>query len=513
MAESEKRQASASVADWVAVGAGALGALMATLDISITNSALPQIQGAVGATGMEGTWISTGYMMSEIVMIPLVAWLSRGLGLRNLLMINGSFFILFSFLCGAASSLPLLIAARVGQGLSGGAMIPTAQSIVRTRLPLHQLPVGMTAFGMTVIMGPLLGPVVGGWLAENANWAWCFFINGPICLIMLLLLFWGLPAEPFKPGAFAGADWTGIIGLILGLRTLIAILEEGQRVNWFESSMICELSLLSALGMGLIALSQWRAAQPVLPLRLLANYHFASVVVIVFITGIVMYGIAYLVPQFLSRIAGYNTEQSGMVLLFSGVPALLLMPVLPRLATRVDCKFIVIPGLLLFALSCLLDTSLTSQSAGGDFVLSQLIRGLAQMLCMMPLNQAAMMAVSKEESGSAAGLYNMARNLGGAIGLALIGTFIDHQQRVHDDALRQSIHASSSLVQSQIAKLSVLWMHNGDAQTVNANVLSQLASQISQQATVIAYNDTYWLLMLAMLFCVPLAFLLKRPAK
>src|SRR5258708_6742736 len=179
----------ASAAGWLAVAAGSLGALMATLDISITNSALPQIQGEVGATGTEGTWISTGYLMSEIVMIPLAAWLTRVFGLRMFLLSNTALFTFFSMMCGFSHSLPQLIVGRIGQGFTGGAMIPTAQTIVRTRLPPHQMPVGMTLFGLIVLMGPLLGPVAGGWLAENIDWSWCFFVNVPVGVALMLLLY------------------------------------------------------------------------------------------------------------------------------------------------------------------------------------------------------------------------------------------------------------------------------------------------------------------------------------
>ena len=509
MDEQIKPKNNATLTDWIAVAAGAAGALMATLDVSITNSALPQIQGAVGATGTEGTWITTGYMMSEIVMIPLVAWLTKWLGLRNLLVMNATLFIFFSFLCGFSSSLPFLIAARVGQGFCGGAMIPTAQSIVRTRLPLHQLPVGMTAFGLTVIMGPLLGPVAGGWLTENANWSWCFFINGPICLVMLVMLLCGLPAEEIKSHEFVKADWLGIAGLALGLSTLIAILEEGQRENWFESTMICRLSVISVTGLLMIIMSQIYVEKPVLNLRLFRNKSFSSVIIIIFVTGIVLYGIAYLVPQFLSHIAGYNAEQSGGVLLLAGIPALLLMYILPRLVTKVDIRLIVIPGLLLFAISCFMDTSLSIQSSGDSFVFSQLVRGTAQMLCMMPLNQAAMAAVTKEESGDAAGLYNMARNLGGAIGLALIGTFLDRREFFHNTVLRESVHASSPVAQSKFEALAGSSV-GGDSHVISA---AQLVKMIAQQSSVLAYNETYFVLMVSILLCIPMAFLLKRPQK
>src|ERR1700709_513178 len=197
----------ASAADWLPVGAGSLGALIATLDISITNSALPQIQGEIGATGTEGTWISTGYLMSEIVMIPLAAWLTGVFRLLNFPRRNAIFFILFSMMCGWSHSLPMMIAGRIGQGFAGGAMIPTAQTIIRTRLPRSQMPVGMTMFGLIVLLGPLLGPVLGGWLAENISWSWCFFINLPVCIALITLLIVGLPSDRPQWSTFFKADW------------------------------------------------------------------------------------------------------------------------------------------------------------------------------------------------------------------------------------------------------------------------------------------------------------------
>src|ERR1700684_4035035 len=240
----------ASISDWIAVWAGALGALMATLDISITNSALPQIQGAIGATGTEGTWISTGYLMSEIVMIPLAAWLTRVFGLRKFLLVNAVLFSGFSMMCGLSHSLTQMIIGRIGQGFAGGAMIPTAQTIVRTRLPRHQMPVGMTVFGLLVLLGPLLGPVVGGRLAEDIDWSWCFFVNLPVCAALVLLLYVGLPAAKAHWIEFINADWLGIVGLAAGLSSLTVVLEEGQRKRWFDSPMAVWVTVGSVGGVG-----------------------------------------------------------------------------------------------------------------------------------------------------------------------------------------------------------------------------------------------------------------------
>ncbi|HTH94871.1 MAG TPA: MDR family MFS transporter [Rhodocyclaceae bacterium] len=505
-------EARASAADWVAVAAGSLGALMATLDISITNSALPQIQGAVGATGTEGTWIGTGYLMSEIVMIPLAAWLTRVFGLRNFLLANAALFTLFSILCGLSGNLFIMILARVGQGFTGGAMIPTAQTIVRTRLPRSQMPIGMTIFGLIVLLGPIFGPVLGGWLTENANWAWCFFINVPVCALLLVLLITGLESDEHNAAEFWGADWLGIVGLAMGLSTLTAVLEEGQREHWFESNMIITLSIMSAIGMIMIAASQLYVQKPILRLALLKNKSYASVIFIVFIVGAGLYGVAYLVPQFLSLVAGYNAWQSGCIMLLSGLPSFLMMPLLPRMLGRFDYRVMVILGLLFFAASCLLDMHLTAQSTGVDFVWSQILRGIGQIFALMPLNQASMAAVAREESGDAAGLYNMARNLGGSVGLAVIGTFIDRRNDFHVARVRESVTANSQVGQDWInATAASHFSQLGDMAYAKLRALGQFAAQIQQQAAVMTYNETFYVLAIALLLCIPVSLLLKTP--
>ncbi|GAA4332303.1 MDR family MFS transporter [Pigmentiphaga soli] len=506
--------ARASAADWIAVAAGGLGALMATLDISITNSALPQIQGEIGATGTEGTWISTGYLMSEIVMIPLAAWLTRVFGLRNFLLGAAALFTLFSIMCGLSHSLPQMIAGRIGQGFTGGAMIPTGQTIIATRLPRRQMPIGMTMFGLIVLLGPLLGPVLGGWLAENVSWTWCFFLNLPVCAGLLLLLLFGLPQERPQWRQFVEADWLGIIGLAAGLSSLTVVLEEGQRERWFESQMIVVLSIVSAIGIALLLVSQFTAKKPVVRLSLLGNRNYLSVIVIVLTVGAGLYSVAYLVPQFLANVSGYNASQSGAIMLLSGLPAFVMMPILPRLLQKAPTALMVVVGLVCFAASCLLDTSLTAQSVGHDFYASQLLRGVGQIFAMMPLNQASMAAVARADAGDAAGLYNMARNLGGSIGLAILGAFIDRRNAFHDDIIRESVSANSLLGQERIAGSAAgFFARHGDMAYAKMQALGQLAGSIRLQAMVMTFSETFYVLAIALLVCIPLALLLKTPAR
>jgi len=503
----------ASFQDWLAVFAGALGALIATLDISIVNSALPQIQGEIGATGTEGTWIATGYLVSEVVMIPLSAWLSRMLGMRTLLLVCGSLFTVFSVMCGLSGSLLLMIIGRVGQGFFGGALIPTAQTLVRTRLPPHQIPIGMTMFGLIVLLGPLAGPVTGGWLTENLSWQWCFFINIPVAMALVSLLLLGLPYEPPKVHEFTQADWLGIGGLTFGLSSLTVVLEEGQREQWFQSDLIVTLTIISAVGLLVLGIAQFTSKRPVIKLRLLNNRSYASVILIIISVGMVLYDILYVLPQFLSGVAGYNAEQSGWVLALSGLPAFLMMPILPRILGRGDTRIIVACGLLCFAVSCFLDIHLTAQSGGGDFLLSQLLRGVGQMLSFMPLNQASVASVAREDIPDAAGLFNMARNLGGSIGLALLGVFIDRRVENHADSIRASVSANSSLLQERIASQAGFFAERGgDPAFGQQQAIAQLGAQIHQQAMVMTYSDCFWILGAGLIFLLPLVLLLRaRP--
>jgi DHA2 family multidrug resistance protein len=370
----------------------------------------------------------------------------------------------------------------------------------------------MTLFGLIVLTGPLLGPVLGGWLAENIDWSWCFYVNVPVGVALMILLYVGLPKSIPDWHQFVYADWLGILGLSTGLSSLTVVLEEGQRENWFDSSMIAWLTLLAVAGLATLGVSQFTAKRPVVRLRLLANRSYASVIFIVFTVGAGLYCVSYLLPQFLSGIAGYNAEQSGGIMLLAGLPAFVMMPILPRMLTKVDARLMVIAGLMAFSISCMLDIGLTAQSVGHDFYASQILRGVGQMLAMMPLNQASMSAVSREEAGDAAGLYNMARNLGGSVGLALLGIYIDRRNAFHDAVIRDSLTANSLVGQEHLAVTSAGFAaQHGDTAYAHLQAMGQLAGEMQVQASVITFSETFYVLGVALLLCIPLALFLRKP--
>jgi len=492
----------ADLGAWLAVAAGTLGALMATLDISIVNSALPTIQGEIGASGTEGTWIATAYLVAEIVIIPMAAWLQRMLGLRTFLLIAASLFTAFSVLCGVSTTLSMMIVGRIGQGFTGGAMIPTAQTIIAQRLPPAQQPLGIAAFGVTAILGPVLGPLIGGWLTENISWHYAFFINLPIGVVLITLLLVGLPHERAKPHLFFEADWAGIAGLALGLGGLTVLLEDGQREQWFSSELIRWMATVSAVGFALLFWGQATARRPIIKLRLLLDRQFGSVALMGVVLGIVLYGTSYAIPQFLAAIAGYNALQAGKVVLLSGIPSLFMMAIVPVLLRRIDIRIAVACGLLIMGASALLDADLTIASSGADFTASQLMRGVGQILAMLFLSQAVVRSVPPEDAGDASGLFNAVRNLGGSFALAGISILQDQRTFFHTRRMEETLSANDQAVQTYVGGL---------AQAVGDGTagLRLLAQQIGGQALVMTFNDIFWIMGVGTLAVLPLVLFLK----
>jgi DHA2 family multidrug resistance protein len=492
----------ADTAAWLAVVAGSLGAMMATLDVSIVNSALPTIQGEIGASGTEGTWVATSYLVAEIVIIPLAAWLERLLGLRTLLLVAAFLFTGFSMLCGVADNLTMMIVGRVGQGFTGGALIPTAMTIIATRLPRSQQPIGNALFGVTAILGPVLGPLIGGWLTENISWHYAFFINLPVGIILITLLLVTMPHQKPQLSELWQADWLGIAGMALGLGGLTIVLEEGQREQWFQSSEIVTLSLVSALGFILLFAGQYFARRPVIRLKLLLDRQFGAVALMGLVIGMMLYGTAFVIPQFLSSIAGYDALQSGRIVLLSGMPSLLLMPFTPLLIRHLDIRIAVSAGLLIMASSCWVDTILTAQSVGHDFIESQLLRGVGTILGFLFLNQAAIASVPREQAGDAAGLFSAVRNLGGSLALAGIATVQDQRVWLHSRRMEESLSANSGQVQDYIGGLA----HAIGGQDA---AMRSLAGTIQREALVMTYNDIFTMLAVGIICVLPLVFFLR----
>ncbi|RSV13321.1 MFS transporter, partial [Sphingomonas sp. ABOLG] len=390
----------------------------------------------------------------------------------------------------------------VGQGFTGGAMIPTAQTIIAQRLPPRQQPIGIALFGVTAILGPVVGPLVGGWLTENVSWHYAFFINVPICAVLVTMLLVGLKHEKADMTELGNADWLGIAGLTLGLGGLTVFLEDGQREQWFDSGLIRLMALVSLVGFVLLFIGQRTATRPIIKLSLLLDRQFGSVALMGLVLGMVLYGTSYVIPQFLAALADYNALQSGKVVLLSGLPSLVMMAIVPFLLRSVDIRLAVGAGLLIMAGSAFLDSGLTTETSGGDFTVSQLMRGVGQILGMLFLSQAVVRSVPAADAGDASGLFNAVRNLGGSFALAGISILQEQRLWLHSRRMEETLNANSPMVQDYVGGLS---------QSLGSTpaALGMIAQQVQAQALVIAYNDIFWIMAVGTLIVLPLVLFLR----
>ena len=499
---------------WTAVAAGTVGSLMATLDSSIVSAALPTIQGEIGASANEGTWISTAYLVAEIVMIPLAGFFDRLLGLRLFLMICTVGFVASSVLCGLSTGLEVMIIGRIGQGFFGGAMIPTALTIVSTMLSPAQRANGLALFGFTVVVGPVAGPIVGGYLTETYSWHYIFFINVPLGVGLLALLVLGLPAKKANLGLIRQADWLGIIGLSLGLGALTVILEEGQRERWFESELILKLTAASLVGFAVMIAGQLTAKQPVIHMSIILQRAFGSVFVLSLTVGAALYGISYVIPQFLNQLSDYNAFQSGQITFIIGIPSLLLMPFFPKLEKTVDLRFVIGLGLVLYGFGCLMNARITSNSSGVNFVESMLVIGVGQYFALVFLNSAATSAVPKELAEDASGLFNAARNLGGSFGLATITILRENRTWFHSARLAEGVTQNADAGQVSTAAAGAAGqIDTPDPGTAIEQGYAALNQGFQTAGTALAFADVFYVFGILMFVSLPLVLFLKPVPK
>lgn len=501
----EAMSESAGLAAWLAVGAGTLGAFMALLDVSIVNAALPVIQGEIGATQSEGTWVGTSYLVAEIVVMPLTAWLERLFGLRRVLLFGAVIFTVFSMICGLATDLETMIFGRVGQGLAGGTLIPTGMTIMAKRLPPRQQSVGMAMFAAAALLGPILGPLLGGWITEHYSWHYAFFINVPICAALMLLILGGLPPEHGQEARLADADWFGIAGMVIGFGSLTVLLEEGHREQWFESPLIWRLAVASLFGFALVAVGQWRARTPVMKLALLRRRALSSVLVLTVVTGCVLFSTIFIMPQFLAAISGYNALQSGRTLLLMGLASLIGAVLYPVIIARVDVRVVVACAALLSATASMMSSRATADWVGDNFTLPLFVLGFGIVFSAIPLQQAALSAVEVENAGEVTSMFNIARNVGGSIGLAAIASLMDQRLELHHWRINEQLRANDPATQERLDQLGII---SGGGPDGFDNALRMLDGWIMHEALVMSFADIFTILAFLSLLAAPLVLLL-----
>jgi DHA2 family multidrug resistance protein len=501
----------ATARDWLAIAGGMVGCFMAILDIQITNSSLAQIEGAVGASVDEGSWISTAYLAAEIIVIPLTGWLSFVFGLQRYLSVNTALFIAFSIACAWSTSLTELIVFRACQGFTGGALIPAGLTIINRYLPPRQQIVGGAIFGVGVTFAPALGPTIGGWLTENLSWHYIFYLNIIPGIAAITLQLYGLLPEKLRLGELKRGDWAGIGTMALGLGAGTVVLEEGQRHEWLGSPMIRDLSIISLVSLLFFLIIEFTAERPFINLRLLGRRAIGSGNLLSGVIGAVSYGSIFLVPVYLAQVPRYSPMQIGGVVMWSGLPQLLVFPLLPLLVRFIPPRPMVGAGSLIIAASCFLNADLTPDTGGHQLILAQTLRAIGFPLFAIPLLQLSTMGLPPRESADASSLSNIFRNLGGSIGIAMLATMTQNREQVHFAALAGRVTANADKTASRIEQLSGFFLgRSGDAVDARGHAVAMLAGQMHHQAMIMAYADAFNAMGYLMAFSVVMVLILPK---
>lgn len=503
----------ASTRNWLAVTGSTLGAFMAVLNIQIVNASLADIQGAIGAGIDDGGWISTAYLVAEIIVIPLSGWLAQVFSIRRFLLTNAVLFLAFSVLCAFAANLEQMIILRAMQGFSGGVLIPMAFTIIITLLPKAQQSTGLALFALSATFAPAIGPTIGGYLTENWGWQYIFYVNLIPGAVMVGLLAFSLDPAPMKLGLLKTGDWPGIVTMAVGLGTLQTVLEEGNKEDWFGSPFILRLSVVAAVSLGLFLWIELHSARPLLNLRLLMRRNFGFGILANFMLGVALYGSVFVLPVYLSRIQGYNAEQIGGVLAWTGLPQLLLIPLVPRLMKRFDARLLIAVGFALFAGSAFMNIAMTASYAADQLLVPNIVRAVGQALVFAPLSAVATAGIEKENAGSASGLFNMMRNLGGAVGIALLQTFLTKREQFHSNILSHAVSLFEPATVARIEQLTRYFQSHGITDPLDAGRRAYVAigAVVRKQAFVMAFSDAFFLLGAALLVALFATLLLKKP--
>ncbi len=503
-----------SLKTWIAVGGSLLGAFMAVLNIQVTNSSLPDIEGGIGTGGVNGAWISTAYLIGEIIVIPMTDYLSRVFSLRRYLIGSTMLFLLLSAACGQATSLPEMIVLRGLQGFFGGVLIPLAFTIIVTMLPPSKRSMGFAGFAITATFAPAIGPTIGGWLTDNYGWPTIFYMNLVPGAVMLSALIYGLPSSKMQLGLLRHGDWIGIALMAVGLGAFQTVLDDGNVYDWFGSPMIVELSIVAAVAIGAFIVVELVRKEPLIKLRLLTGRNFGFGTLSNVLLGFALYGSAYLLPQYLAVAQGFDAQQSGEVMAWTGVPQLFVIPFVPLLMRRIDSRVLVAGGMAIFALSCFMNLHLNPNYGGDQLFVPDVIRAIGQAFVLTPLSAITMVGIAAADAGAASGLFNMLRNLGGAVGTAAIETFFTKREQYHSFVINAHVSALEPATQTRLASMQHYFMAHGLPDPADAmhRAIISVGDTIREQATLMGYADSFGLLGAALVLAIVSVAVLKKGA-
>jgi DHA2 family multidrug resistance protein len=480
-----------SLKTWVAVVGSTIGAFLAILNIQVVGASLADIQGGIGAGIDDGGWITTSYLIAEIIVIPLSGWLASVFSLRTYLLTSTALFLALTAACAFAQTLSQMIVIRAAQGFAGGVLIPLAFTIIMTQLPRSKHPIGLAIYSVAVVFAPSIGPALGGYFSDNFGWQSIFFLSLPPGMVMIAMLWYALEPAPRRFDLLAEGDWLGVLTMSLGLGCLETVLEEGNKDDWFGSPFILRLAVVGVVSLAVFIYVELKRSAPLLNLRLLTRRNFGLGTCANFVFGFSMFGWIYLIPQYLSRLQGYSSQEIGGVMVWLGLPQLFLIPFIPKIMQRVQARTLVIVGYSLFIGGSLLAMSLSDDFSGPEFLGSSLVRALAQAMTMAPLAAIAIAGIEPEHASSASALFNAMRNLGGAVGIALLQTLLTKREQFHSDILSSQVTLLAEGTRQRLDRLVDYFLAHGasDRAFAHREAVVAIGRAVRHQAFLLGFSD------------------------
>jgi DHA2 family multidrug resistance protein len=497
---------------WIVAIAVMFATFMEVLDTTVVNVSLPHIAGNLGATIDESTWVLTSYLVANAIVLPLTGWLARTFGRKRLLMTSVAGFTISSLLCGLAPTLPLLVAFRLLQGMTGGAMQPISQAVLLEAFPPHERGKAMGFWGLGIVVAPILGPVLGGWLTDSYSWRWVFYINLPVGIASLVMTKLYVFDPPYLRRETNAIDYWGIGLLALWVGTLQLALDLGQERDWFSSRFITMLVVTSGAGLVAFLVRQWVATEPVVDLRVFKIRTYSTGVFLMTTLGFVLYGSLVLLPLMLQTLLGYPSLQAGIAMAPRGLGSLIGMPLVGLLIGRFDPRKMVALGLIIGASTLFWLARLNLSAGYWDIFWPQFFQGLGLSAIFVPLTTISMDPIPRERMGNATSLFNLMRNLGGSVGIAVTGTLLTRHRQQYISTLGEHVTPYSSAATASFDSARQGFMTAGsDPVTAAQQAYAAVFATVERQAAMTSFVDLFTLLGMIFLLLLPLVLLMRRP--
>jgi MFS transporter, DHA2 family, multidrug resistance protein len=503
-----------AVNPWIIALTVTLATFMEVLDTSVANVALPHIAGSLSASQDESTWVLTSYLVSNAIILPMSGWFSSLIGRKRFYMLCVALFTVSSFLCGWAPGLSALIFFRILQGAGGGGLQPSEQAILADTFPPRQRGMAFAVYGMAVVLAPAIGPTLGGWITDNFNWRWIFFINIPVGILSLLLTGRLISDPPYireRIGKVSKIDYIGLGLLAIGLGSLQVVLDKGQRDDWFSSHFIVGMTALCVSALIAVVIWEWFNTDPIIDLHLFKDRSFAVGNLLIFMVGFALLASTVLLPQFVQLLMGYTAQEAGLSLMPGGFALLIIMPLVGFLLGRYDARYLLLFGLSMLAFSLFHMTRFDTLIDFRTVATARVFQTLGLAFLFVPINTAAYAFLPPGKNNAASGLINLSRNIGGSVGISFVTTMLARRAQFHQSVITRTVDSGNGTLQAMLAASTrTLIAHGSSAHEAARQAYALVANQIDQQANMLAYIDNFWLIGVIVLAMIPFVFMMKR---